>query len=72
MNAITLAKKLYPHLHKEDIILGRCPHDFLIFNKMECKNIIVDIDCVKCWDKEVDKNKTDWLLQCKNLCDLMC
>lgn len=73
MKAITLAKKLYPKISKREFIYCHCPYNYLICENTNCDENKADIkDCVKCWDKEIDKKKTDWLLQCKNMCDLMC
>jgi hypothetical protein len=42
-------------------------------DKISCSKTkqFVDDACIKCWNKEVTKERADWLIESKRMCDLM-
>lgn len=73
MTALDLAKKLYPALSKQDFIEQTCPDNLFLVDKISCSKTkqFVDDACIKCWNKEVTKERADWLIESKRMCDLM-
>ncbi len=74
MKAIDLAKQLYPALSKQDFIVMTCPDNLHIVDKIDCRKdkTFVDDECIDCWNVEVTQSRVDWLVKCKEMCDLMC
>jgi hypothetical protein len=76
MKAIDVAKKLYSSLSKQDLKGQTCPDILMITDKVyeSCKvtrcEYLCD-DCEQCWEQEISQDKIDWLIECKNMCDLM-
>ena len=73
MNALDLAKKLYPALSKLDFIQQTCPDTLQICDKINCaKNKrLLDQLCIECWEREVSQKRADWLIEAKKMCDMI-
>lgn len=73
MKAYELAKQLYPALNKDDFIQQTCPDNLFLVDKISCSKTkqFVDDACIKCWNKEVTKERADRLIESKRMCDLM-
>lgn len=74
MKTIDLTKQLYPALSKQDFIVMTYPNNLHIVDKIDCSKdkLVVDDECVNCWNVEVSQARIDWLIECKKMCDLMC
>lgn len=31
----------------------------------------VDDECIKCWSQEISKERVEWLMECKKMCEIM-
>lgn len=73
MKAHELVKLLYPTLNKNDFKQQTCPDKLQICDKINCTKdkLIVDEECIKCWEQEVPQERVDRLLESKMMCDLM-
>lgn len=67
MKAIDLVKQLYPALSKQDFIVMTYPDNLHIVDKIDCSKdkLVVDDECVDCWNVEVSQSRIDWLVECK-------
>ena len=67
MKAIDLAKQLYPALSKQDFIAMTCPDSLHIVDRIDCSKdkLVVDNECINCWNVEVSQSRVDWLVERK-------
>lgn len=72
MKAIEIAEKIQTSIDKINIITYACPYNFHTMERFDCvKSDHTFDECEKCWNQEVDIEKSEWLVEVAEIFKIM-